>query len=916
MMTQKFVSPLTVTADDIQPEVKLGAFRFTDQTYVSPRQLTDDDSTQNSHGVPNNRPPRDSGIPRAYGQKATDKLGKELAHDATIWNLYLEEANEHDQELVKGRHASLDMLLLFATLFSAILTAFLIESKSLLQQDPTDASAALLLLVAQSQQRMELGLPSPTNSEVLVGLPDFTPSSSARWVNGIWFTSLCLSLSAALVAMLGKEWLIAFLASRPRPAHSHALLRQSRLEGLERWWALHIIALLPSILHLALLLFSVGLVIYLWVMDAVIAGVIAGIVGATLLFYVVTVVLGAIHEFCPFVTELSRYLHAVIVRVIDQLPTTRKERQNSHKDLQALLWLINNARDPAVVDSSYQALAGLRGHTDKARFENNGFERGGSSSSNSPSDDIPMQLDKQTTMVSLLHAVLGRFERIMTNPRTLATNGGAHVARYATAVSSMMTHIRMSAEMVKLPISPFKPLAIIENIWTDSASPLDANTHASLLAAELDLLNLTGLDLAEDKSSIPDQRPKPELLNLDPLATVGPNTHVIDMPSTDPNSSLDYRLAMLRACYSRTLARVSQLLRFHLYSEITLEANSLVGLMDAIRTAACCDILNPPYSISTHHPLNDSPEHHKYNFTFPISPNSSVVIRPDDLRMGPLGSLAFILRIRSNLSEDLLLQTRISAIRAFSSLAPILLQQILGLDRAELLRAYDFRTWSYQPKADLLGVGYITVRQMLLTLRYLGTRPQASGEHMPFCNDVLQLIFEHLEETKRSGYDQGPRLAIAHGGGDLVPILEFAGTGDRNIAALPDNVVTRLIGIVRLPIAPETVTLCDTSLTPGCFPPLIRMTRRTSIDTKSVGDILEATLRRIQHSAPRVGEQDADWNDIPPINYLHSFTRTNQGFSALVDASSRDDTRNLVVHVVVKIIRIAAGRDPTLAHAS
>lgn len=44
---------------------------------------------------------------------AADIPGEELAHDATIWKLYLEEAEEYDQELVKTQHASLDMLLLF-----------------------------------------------------------------------------------------------------------------------------------------------------------------------------------------------------------------------------------------------------------------------------------------------------------------------------------------------------------------------------------------------------------------------------------------------------------------------------------------------------------------------------------------------------------------------------------------------------------------------------------------------------------------------------------------------------------------------------------------------------------------------------------------------------------------------------------
>ncbi|KAF8601178.1 hypothetical protein BDV93DRAFT_422696, partial [Ceratobasidium sp. AG-I] len=199
----------------------------------------------------------------AYERMAGDKPGRELAPDATIWQLYLEEADEHDQELVKSRHASLDMLLLFAALFSAILTGFLIESKTLLQPDSADVSAALLLRIAQSQHRMELGLSLPMDTPS-VNVPSFTPSLSARWLNGIWFTSLALSLSAALIAMLGKEWLTAFVSSRPRPPQSHALLRQSRLEGLESWWALHIIALLPSLLHMSLFLFAIGLVLYLW----------------------------------------------------------------------------------------------------------------------------------------------------------------------------------------------------------------------------------------------------------------------------------------------------------------------------------------------------------------------------------------------------------------------------------------------------------------------------------------------------------------------------------------------------------------------------------------------------------------------------------------------------------------------------
>ncbi|KAF8607216.1 hypothetical protein BDV93DRAFT_303848 [Ceratobasidium sp. AG-I] len=361
---------------------------------------------------------------------AGDKPGEELAHDATIWKLYLEEAEEHDQELVKSRHGSLDMLLLFAALFSAILTAFLIESKDLLQQDPADASAALLLMVVQSQQRIELGLPSPVVTP-LKDLPAFVPLASARWINGIWFTSLALSLSAALIAMLGKEWLTAYLASRPRPPHSHALLRQARLEGLEGWWALHIIALLPSLLHASLFLFAVGLVLYLWTLDAVVAGVMAGIIGITTLFYVVTAVLGAIYEHCPFVTQVSSYIKRAVDRYF------RHQSQNedhtgvtSVKDIQALLWLANKARDPAVVDCSFQALAGLRLSSKQADSASN--QANPDSPSQTP-PSLPMQINTETTSLLLFCTVADRFERAMANPLLSSVADGLNLARYAAA---------------------------------------------------------------------------------------------------------------------------------------------------------------------------------------------------------------------------------------------------------------------------------------------------------------------------------------------------------------------------------------------------------------------------------------------------------------------------------------------------
>ncbi|KAG9120588.1 hypothetical protein FRC07_003861, partial [Ceratobasidium sp. 392] len=90
---------------------------------------------------------------KPYERLTADKPGEELAPDAGIWQLYVDEASDHDAELVKEKNDNLDVMLLFAALFSAILTAFLIESKSLLQEDSGDLTVTLLLTIAQSQQR-------------------------------------------------------------------------------------------------------------------------------------------------------------------------------------------------------------------------------------------------------------------------------------------------------------------------------------------------------------------------------------------------------------------------------------------------------------------------------------------------------------------------------------------------------------------------------------------------------------------------------------------------------------------------------------------------------------------------------------------------------------------------------------------
>ncbi|CAE6495756.1 unnamed protein product [Rhizoctonia solani] len=52
-----------------------------------------------------------------------DERGAELAREARVWKVYVGETDKWDAELIEGWDKSMDVLLVFAALFSAISTA-------------------------------------------------------------------------------------------------------------------------------------------------------------------------------------------------------------------------------------------------------------------------------------------------------------------------------------------------------------------------------------------------------------------------------------------------------------------------------------------------------------------------------------------------------------------------------------------------------------------------------------------------------------------------------------------------------------------------------------------------------------------------------------------------------------------------
>ncbi|KAJ6559989.1 hypothetical protein B0H19DRAFT_1375907 [Mycena capillaripes] len=79
----------------------------------------------------------------------------EDAAAAKLWTVYVSEAEKYDRSLVETWKSDMEGLLIFAALFSAILTAFIIESYKSLTLDPGDITVHLLTNSAAARRVSE-----------------------------------------------------------------------------------------------------------------------------------------------------------------------------------------------------------------------------------------------------------------------------------------------------------------------------------------------------------------------------------------------------------------------------------------------------------------------------------------------------------------------------------------------------------------------------------------------------------------------------------------------------------------------------------------------------------------------------------------------------------------------------------------
>jgi hypothetical protein len=148
-----------------------------------------------------------------------------------------------------------------------------------IQQNPQDTSNFYLANIYQATiadpNRSNIRVPSPTSP------PPFSPPTYAVWVNSLWFLSLVISITCALLATLLQQWARRYLkVTQTRSSlHKRARIRSFFAEGVKKSHLSMVVEALPTLIHVSVSLFFAGLVVFLWNVNLTIFKVVLSWIG-------------------------------------------------------------------------------------------------------------------------------------------------------------------------------------------------------------------------------------------------------------------------------------------------------------------------------------------------------------------------------------------------------------------------------------------------------------------------------------------------------------------------------------------------------------------------------------------------------------------------------------------------------------
>jgi hypothetical protein len=191
-------------------------------------------------------------------------------------------------------------------LFSAVVATLVAVSVQDLRPNSQDTSSFYLEKMYQLQADPDVSRPS--NLSAAAKPPAFSPPSYAILVNTLWFLSLVVSLTCAMLATLLQQWARRHVMKTQLPRRSpekRARMHAFFANGVDKFHVSWAVEALPALVHLSLFTFFVGLLVFLFnINHTVFNAVICWVALSSAVYACITLIPIFWHD-SPFYTHLS-----------------------------------------------------------------------------------------------------------------------------------------------------------------------------------------------------------------------------------------------------------------------------------------------------------------------------------------------------------------------------------------------------------------------------------------------------------------------------------------------------------------------------------------------------------------------------------------------------------------------------------
>jgi Family of unknown function (DUF6535) len=143
---------------------------------------------------------------------------------------------------------------------------------------------------------------------ITVEPPRFSPPNYAIWVNSLWFLSLCMSLTSAILATMLQQWARRYVRNTEKPRytpHDGARIRALFARGLKKLRFSWVAEAIPLLIHMSLILFFTGLLIYLFNIHHTVFYAAVWWIGLSAAVYFVITILPVLRVDSPYYSPFS-----------------------------------------------------------------------------------------------------------------------------------------------------------------------------------------------------------------------------------------------------------------------------------------------------------------------------------------------------------------------------------------------------------------------------------------------------------------------------------------------------------------------------------------------------------------------------------------------------------------------------------